>query len=85
MGGKMGDTNPGEDKEAGVDSYLLKIGEPLLPRPPQIPVPFSDMAGSRAEPYTGNRSVFRESHVLDVFAYRLGITKVVMLFYEAPV
>jgi hypothetical protein len=79
MGGEIGNTNPGEDEEAGIDGDLVEVGATLLVRPSQVPVSRPDMAGSRTKAYTGNRPVVGESEIVEVFTDRLAIAEVMVL------
>jgi hypothetical protein len=83
MRGKMGDVHPGEDKEAGIDGDLVKVRKALSFCPPHVPIPCSDMTGSRREAYARNRPAVPKRDVVEVLADRLAIAEVMVLLYKS--
>jgi len=85
MTGKIAYLNPGKDEKAGVVRNQVNIALALLSRPPDKPVPGAQMPGRGAEGKAGNRTLISEYQILQLFAYRMAVTQVMVLIDQAVV
>ncbi len=71
------------NQKTRVVGYQVEVLLTLVLRPSDEPVPCLDMPGGRSPGRTSQRPALVESDIFEMFAHRLGVVQIMVLFDKA--
>src|SRR3974390_1521288 len=74
---------PGQNQKTRVVGQEAQVAPPRCRAPANKPIPAAEMTRRRTPRQTSNRPRLHPRHILKMFAHRLLISEVVMLFHQA--
>jgi hypothetical protein len=83
MGGQVRHPDPGQNQEAALIGNQVEVLTAYSDIPTDKAVPAADVARCRGKGDTGHRSSQGKDQILEVLAYRLAISQVVILLDKA--